>query len=213
MGTVKVQGDLARIKIRDVNKLEFSDSDILSVINTIIVEIYKLLSNMMSNLVYTEINITTEEDVSIYTPDTLNNGFVRDGSWFDDDTEYLQEVLETDRIKYQYGNGQPRYFYQKNNGDIGYLPCPDKEYNITHGVWRRATTLTDYDLDDLPLEGIFDNYISNMVVVELLEILERDNSRAAVFAEIARNQAMTVVYSKGVRSERITSDMFNVGGI
>ena len=73
--------------------------------------------------------------------------------------------------------------------------------------------LTGYDDDDLPWGGIWNRAIERMVVVEALEILELDNSRQAIFAGIEWDKAMTMTYARGIRRERVVSDMFSVEGI
>jgi hypothetical protein len=215
VGTVKTYGDRARVKIRDTNSQQFSDSDLLGIINGIVENIYQTLVDISSNLVYAEDTITTVADTAEYTPSFEFDGFLRDGSWVDGEDLYLVQVPESDKIKWDYGTStnQPEVFYVTEDGKIGYLWVPDDAYTIYHTFWKPLTVLTGYDDDDLPWGGIWNRAIERMVVVETLEILELDNSRQAIFAGLEWDKAMAMTYARGIRRERVVSDMFSVEGI
>ena len=215
MGTVATHGDLAGVKIRDTAYNQFSTTARLGMINDILESIYQTLVNMESNLVYAEGTVTTEADVGEYTPDFSFDGFLIDGSWVDGEDTYLVQVNEADKVGFDYGSttNQPEAFYLTEDGDIGYLWVPDDEYTIYHQYWLPLTALTDYDTDDLPWGGIFNRAIQRLLVVEMMEVLEWDNSRQALLAEIEMNKAMNMVYVRGVRQRKVVSNMFSVEGI
>ena len=215
MGTLATAGNNARIKFRDTNSLQFTDAELVSLTNTILEDIYQTLVNVSSNLVYAIGTVTTEDGTAEYTPDFTHNGFLREGSWVSGEDTYLVEVAEADKIKWDYGSttSQPEAYYITEDGKIGYLWVPNDAYTIYHMYWKPITAMTTYATDALPWGGIFNRFIERMLVVECLEILERDSSKQAVLAEIEMNKAMSLVYARGVRREKQVSSMFNIGGI
>lgn len=215
MGTLATQADKAGVKARDSSYLQFIKDVRLGMVNDILEDIYQTLVNVSSNLVYAEGTQTVTDGVMEYTPTFDHNGFLRDGSWVDGEDVYMQQVSEADKIKWDYGNttNQPEVFYVTEDGKVGYLWVPDDTYTIHHQYWKPLTVLDDYDADDLPWDGIFNRFIMRALTVEMLEILERDNSRQAIFAEIENNKALNLVYARGVRREKQVSSMFSIGGI
>jgi len=215
MGTLKTAGDSARTKFRDTNSLQFTDAELVSLTNTILEDIYQTLVNVSSNLVYAIGTVTTVADTAEYTPSFTHNGFLREGSWVNGEDTYLQEVSEADKIKWDYGSttSQPEAYYLTEDGKVGYLWVPDDAYTIYHMYWKPVTAMATYATDTLPWGGIFNRFIERMLVVECLEILERDSSKQAVLAEIEMNKAMNMVYGRGVRREKQVSSMFSIGGI
>ena len=214
MGTLKTAIDLARIKTRTTNKISpfSSNSDLVLIVNGILEEIYQTLVSVQSNLVYDEGTVTTTADTGEYTPSfTTKGGFLHEGSWVDGEDTYLSLVSEADKIKWDYDSStnQPEAFYLTADGKIGYLWVPDDTYTIHHLYWKPYTELTSYDDDDLPWEGIWNKYIERMLIVEMLEILESDNSRQAILAENEWDHAMNLVYNRGIRQEKVISDMFS----
>jgi len=215
MGTVKTCGDRARVKIRDTDSLQFTDAQLLGITNGILEDIYQTLVNVSSNLVYAIGTVTTEDSTAEYTPGFTHNGFLREGSWVDGEDTYLQEVSEADKIKWDYDSttSQPEAYYITEDEKVGYLWVPDDAYTIYHTYWKPVTALTTYATDALPWGGIFNRFIERMLIVECLEILERDNSRQAMLAGIERDKALNMVYARGVRKEKQVSNMFTVEGI
>jgi len=215
MGTLATAGNNARIKFRDTNSLQFSDTQLISLVNTILEDIYQTLVNVSSNLVYAVGTVTTVASTAEYTPDFTHNGFLRDGSWVDGEDTYLQEVSEADKIKWDYDSttSQPEAYYLTEDGKVGYLWVPDDAYTIYHTYWKPITAMSTYATDTLPWGGIFNRFIERMLIVECLEILERDSSRQAVLAEIEHNKVMNLVFARGVRREKQVSNMFGLGGI
>ena len=215
MGTLKTAGDNARIKFRDTNSLQFSDAQLVSLVNTILEDIYQTLVNVSSNLVYAVGTQATVANTVEYTPSFTHNGFLREGSWVDGEDDYLQEVSEADKIKWDYDSttSQPEAYYLTEDSKVGYLWVPDDAYTIYHTYWKPVTAMATYASDVLPWGGIFNRFIERMLVVECLEILERDSSRQATLAEIEHNKAMNMVYARGVRREKQVSSMFGIGGI
>lgn len=215
MGTLKTHGDRARVKVRDPNKLQITDVQLLGIGNDILENVYKTLVHVSSNLVYAESSITTEDGTIEYTPDFSHNGFLRDGVWLDGEDWFLTELTEADKVRYDYGTStnEPEAYYINEDGDVGLLWVPDDEYTVRVLYWLPLTALTAYDTDALPWGGIWNTAIQRLMVVEMLEILERDNSRQAMLAEIEWDKAMNITYARGVRQYRQTSDMFSIDGI
>jgi len=211
MGTVKTAGDNARVKIRDVNKLHFTDAEFLAIVNDILETIYQKLCFVESNLVYAEGTITTAASTLEYTPTFSHNGFLHDGVWLDGEDTFLGQVSEADKVKYDYGSttSAPEAYYLTEDGKVGFLWVPDDTYTVHVQYWEPLTALTTYDTDALPWDGIFNRVIQRLLIVEALETLERDNSRQAMLAEIEMGSAMSMVYMRGIRIRRQISDMFS----
>lgn len=215
MGTVATIGDRAGVKAKDSSYRQFTRPDRLGILNSILEDIYQTLVNVESNLVYAEDTVTTSADTAEYTPSFSFDGFLIDGSWVDGEEDYLVQVSEGDKIKWDYGTttNQPEVFYVTEDGKIGYLWIPNDTYTIHHQFWKPLTALTDYDADTLPWSGIFNRTIERLLVVEMLEILELDNSRHAILAEIEMNKALQMVYARGIRRRKVMSNLFSVEGI
>ena len=73
--------------------------------------------------------------------------------------------------------------------------------------------MTPFIMSVLSDEYNIGDAIDEIFIVEMLEILELDNSRHAYLAQIEWNNAMNLVYSRGIRQEKAVSDMFSVEGI
>jgi len=215
MGTLKVHGDLAALKARDSGNVQFSEANRLAMINDILETIYQTLINVNSNLVYAIGTVTTSADTPEYTPTFSHDGFLRDGSWVDGEDTYLSQVEEVDKIKWDYDSStnQPEAFYITEDSKVGYLWVPDDAYTINHTYWKPLTALTTYATDALPWGGIWNRTIQRLLIVEMMEILEVDSSKQAVLADIEWDKAMIMVYARGVRKERVVSNMFSVEGI
>ena len=215
MGTLKVHADLAALKIRDTSNIQFFEADKLALINDILETIYQTLINVNSNLVYAVGTIPTVADTAEYVPGFSHNGFMREGNWVDGEDTYIYQVPEADKIKWDYSSttSQPEAFYVAEDGKVGYLWVPDAVYTIYHTYWKPLTALTTYATDALPWDGIFNRFIQRMLIVEMMEILEVDSSRQALLADIEMDKAMNLVYARGVRREKVVSNMFSIGGI
>ena len=88
MGSLKTCIDLARIKVRDTDKIAFdSDDDLIAIVNGILEQVYQSLVRVQSNLVYAEGSVTTVADTQEYTPTfTTKGGFLREGMRAIDET-------------------------------------------------------------------------------------------------------------------------------
>jgi hypothetical protein len=73
--------------------------------------------------------------------------------------------------------------------------------------------MATYASDSLPWENIFNSYIQRKLIVEILEASENDGSRQLALSQIDWVNAMNLVYSRGIRQERASSDMFSIEGI
>jgi hypothetical protein len=216
MASLKTAIDRARVKSGDTDKLLFSDDELIGMVNDILEEIYATLVNIQSNLVYGIGSVATVADTVEYTPSfTTKGGFLRDGSWVDGEDTYLTQVSEADKIKWDYdtSTNQPEAFYVTEGGDIGYLWVPDDAYTIYHTYWVPLTAMATYASDSLPWENIFNSYIQRKLIVEILEASENDGSRQLALSQIDWVNAMNLVYSRGIRQERASSDMFSIEGI
>lgn len=216
MASLKTAIDRARVKSGDTDKLLFSDDELIGMVNDILEEIYATLVNIQSNLVYGIGSVATVADTVEYTPSfTTKGGFLRDGSWVDGEDTYLTQVSEADKIKWDYdtSTNQPEAFYVTEGGDIGYLWVPDDAYTIYHTYWVPLTAMATYASDSLPWENIFNSYIQRKLIVEMLEASENDGSRQLALSQIDWVNAMNLVYSRGIRQERASSDMFSIEGI
>jgi len=120
MGTVSDHGDRAGIKVRDTSYKQFTKDQRLGIMNDILETIYQKLVNVESNLVYAEDTQATVADTAEYTPDFKFDGFLIDGSWVDGEDEYLVQVSEGDKIKWDYDSttNQPEAFYLTENGKM-----------------------------------------------------------------------------------------------
>lgn len=215
MGTMSTCGEMAGLKIRDSDRLQFTKADRLGLSNDILENIYQKLVFIESNLVYAEGTITTAADTIEYTPTFSHNGFIHDGVWLDGEDTYLGQVEEADKVRYDYGTttSEPEAYYLTEDGEVGFLWVPDDAYTVHIQYWEPITQLTNYDTDDLPWGGVFNRYIQRMLVFEMKEVLEMDNSRDAAMAQIELNSAMNMVYIRGIRHRRAISDMFSIGNI
>ena len=217
MGTLKTCIDKARVKVGDTSKVLFDDdNELVAMVNDILEEIYSVLVNVSSNLVYAIGTVTTEDGTAEYTPTfTTKGGFLRDGSWVDGEDTYIYQVAEADKIKWDYDSteNQPEAFYLTESKDIGYLWVPDDEYTIYHTYWVPYTDMDTYATDNLPWENIWNSYIQRKLIVEMLEASENDGSRQMAFAQVEWNNAMNLVYTRGIRQEKAVSDMFEIEGI
>ena len=216
----------ARFKIRDESSTFFtSDTSILTVINNIIQDIYTTLIHIESSLIYSHTTVTTttgttgstnEVSLSIAHAGIMKDGVTRVGygEWpLFAVTEDEKRVYNTDGATGTAVRGIPEaYYLTENNSTMGFLWIPDNAYTFNVFYWKEVTALSA-TTESLPFDGIFDRFIAQKLVVELLEIMERDNSRAAIFAQNEWNKAMQRVYKLGLRKKKVVSNMFSIGGI
>mgnify|MGYP001032155651 CR=1 FL=1 len=215
MGTVQTYGDRASIKIRDSAERQFTTTDKLALLNTIIEhDVYPALVHVESKMVYAAGDITTADGTIEYTPSFSHNGFLKDGVWLDGEDWFLKEVHEADKVAYDYDSveSEPEAYYINEDGDAGFLWVPDDAYTVHCLYWNPVTALTDYDSDDLPYR-VWEAYFEEDLTLRMMQILERDVSEQAVIASIARQNAMNMTYRFGVRQYRQKSDMFSIEGI
>lgn len=215
MGTVATYCDRARVRVRDSARIELIDPEVLGILNGILETIYQTLVNVNSNLVYALGTVTTVDGTAEYTPTFTFDSFLRDGSWVDGEDTYLKEVSEADKIKWDYTSttNTPEAYYITEDGKVGYLWVPDDAYTIYHTYWAQVTAITNYTTGTLPWGGIFNRYIERQLVIEILEMQEKDTSMSMFHAQTEWDKAMTMVYNRGIRRERQASDMFSIGNI
>ena len=216
----------ARFKIHDENSTYFdTDTLILNVINDIIEEVYTTLMQISSPLVqgHTVIRTTTgttgsTNEVSL---SIAHAGFLEGGVWRVGYGESpLFAVTESDKRNYNTDGatgtavtGIPEaYYLTEGNSTMGFLWIPNNVYTFNVYYWKEVTALTA-TTQSLPFDGIFDRYIEAKLVVELLETMERDNSRRAIFAQNEWSKAIARVYKLGLKRKRMVSNMFSESGI
>ena len=230
----------ARARVRDQDN-EFFTTDsgaVMYMINGTLEEIYSTLQFCEAQLVYghTTISCTTgttgtTNEVSL---SFKHAGFLKDGVYrkgYGD--QPLFAVTELDKRHYnmdgqtanraspttgpQVVRALPTAYYITEQGDtsastMGFLHMPDNIYTFNLFYWKPISQVTAVT-DPLPYNNIFDEYIVHKLVVEMLESMERDNSRASMLAQLALNKAMQRVYVRGLQPRRAMSNMFAVGGV
>ena len=206
----------ARVDIRDESSEFFtSDATLVNKINDILENIYSRLCFVESNIVYKIGSVTTTADTAEYSLGfSFNSIDESNGVWISGNDTYLYPISEEDKIKYDYINTttEPEAFYITEDSKIGFMSVPNDTFGIYIKYWEKLTALTGTS-GTLPWSGIFDRYVHKMLVVELLEIMERDNSRASILAGIEWNTAINTILKRGTKDMSQRSGMFSVEGI
>jgi hypothetical protein len=229
----------ARARVRDQNN-EFFTTDsgaVMYMINGTLEEIYSTLQFSESQLIYGHTLVSTTTGTTASTCEVslgfkhagfLDNGVYRMGYG----ESPLFAVTELDKRHFNVDGqsagratttgplavtGLPTAYYLTEQGDtsastMGFLHIPDNIYTFNVFYWKPITQVTAVT-DPLPYNGIFNEYITHKLVVEMLEVMERDNSRAAIYAQLSFNKAMQRVYSRGLKERKSISNMFAVEGI
>lgn len=361
MGTLATVGGRAQVKIRDTGATQFTTTELMGIVNSILNDIYDNLVAIRSNLVYSHGTIVTLPGKIEYTPSFSHNGFLDEGVWIDGEDGFLKQLTEQHKMDYdvddtvthqivngdftdwtggspdnwtesnvttteetsssykgssckltasaaggsirsagitvtpaetyylyfrykntsgdyaQYGIydvtnsawitemtdlgssttwsdeqevefdtptdckqiyiyfagknntdvvwidhaslkgtsscSEPEAYYLTEDQDVGFLWVPDDVYTIHVHYWEPLTEMSTYASDTLPFDGVFNQYIERMLVVECLEILEQDNSRQAILAQMSYDKAMNRVYGLGLKPYKSISNMFSVEGI
>ena len=230
----------ARARVRDQSN-EFFTTDsgaVMYMINGTLEEIYSTLQFCESQLVYGHTTISTTTGTTGTTNEVSlsfkHAGFLKDGVYRKGHGDQpLFAVTELDKRWFstdgQTGNraspttgplvvtGLPTAYYLTEPGltsasTMGFLHFPNNVYTYNIFYWKPISQVTAVT-DRLPYAGIFDEYIVHKLVVEMLEAMERDNSRASMLAQLALNKAMQRVYARGMRKRQAMSNMFAIGGV
>jgi len=171
------------------------------------------VSNSADIVSATDLDSTTswsaEQNIGFVTPTGCTSIYIRLYAKTDGDIVWFDNVWLATGSTFS----EPEAYYIAENGDVGFLWVPDDAYTVHVQYWEPITQMSTYATDTLPWGGIFNQYIQRMLIFEMKEILEMDNSRDALMAEIELGEAMNMVYARGVRKRRQVSDMFSVGGI
>ena len=215
----------ARIKTRDEDSEFFtSDTPLIYIINDIREEIYQQLVFVGSNLVYDHTTVTTSTGTTASTAEVSlsfsHAGIMKGGVWRVGHDQPLYAVTETAKINYNTEGatgtavtGVPTAYYMtQNDSTMGFLYIPDDIYTFNVFYWKPLTEISTGGTA-LGFNNVFNSYITQKLVVEMLEIMERDNSRASILAQIEHDKAMKKVYKIGMRKKVAMSDMFSIGGI
>ncbi|KKK50754.1 hypothetical protein LCGC14_3121860 [marine sediment metagenome] len=215
MGTLATIITRARIKGRDVDKNLYTNDELIHLVNGVLHEVYDELKGVESNMVYAEDTQATVDGTMEYTPSFNFEGIMPDGVWLDGQESYLSQGSEADKVKYDYENqtGAPEGYYLTEDGKIGFLPVPNAILTVHIQFWKPLTELTDYDDDDLPWFGLWNQFIEDRLVSEMLAIQERDITWRAAILNGSYNRCMGKTFSRGVRPRKFVSDFFSVDGI
>ncbi len=201
----------ARIMARDTDKLLLTDPNALIIANSLLEEIYDIIKNVESNLVYAEADISAVDGTREYsTPDEFN-GYMGDGVWHDGEDIFLQKVSEVAKVHYGTTENKPEVYYITEDNKVGLLATPGDSYTIHTQYWKMLTELTDLG-DTMPWYGIWDKYFTERLAVEMLLIEERDVSGRAAIMSAAYNRAMTKTYQRGTRNLKRKTNFF-VNGV
>jgi len=214
----------ARFKIHDEDSTYFdTDSYLLTLINSIIEEVYSTLLQINSPLVQDSTVVRTTTGTT-GTTNEVSLGIAHAGIskvWRVGYGESpLFAVSESDKSNYNTDGATgtavvaipEAYYLTGNNSTMGFLWIPDNIYTFNVYYWKETTALSA-TTESLPFDGIFDRYIEAKLVVELLEIMERDNSRRAIFAQNEWDKAMGRVFKLRIEKRKVVSNMFSIGGI
>lgn len=215
----------ARFKIHDEDSTYFSsDTPILGIINDIIQDVYSTLMSLESTLVYGHTTVTTTTGTTGTTNEfslsISHAGILRDGVFRKGYETPLYAVTETERRHYNTDGATgtavvcvpTAYYLTENNSTMGFLHIQNNAYTFSVYYWKETPALSAAT-ESLPFDGIFDKFIAQKLVVELLEIMERDNSRAAILAQNEWEKALVRVYSIGLRPKMAISGMFSIPGV
>ena len=215
MGTLATIAARARIKGRDVDENLYEDADLVSLVNGILHEIRDELQGIESNLVYAEGTQVTVDGTAEYTPSFSFQGIMPEGVWLDGEEWYMPQLSEADKVYYDYGSttAKPDSFYLTEDGKIGFLAVPDDAYTVHIQYWNPLTELATFATDDLPWYGIWNQFIEDRLVSEMLAIQERDTSWRAAILTGSYNRCMGKTYNRGCRPRKFKSDFFSVDGI
>lgn len=217
MGTLATTIIRARIKGRDVDNNLYTNAELVELVNGILHEIRDELQGIESNLVYAEDTQVTAANIMEYTPSFAFESIMPEGIWLDGEELFLTQVNEADKVAYDYGttasNNVPQVFYLTEDGKIGFLPVPNDAYTIHIQYWEPLAELAVYADDDLPWFGIWNQFIEERLVSEMLAIQERDSTWRALTAYGSYGRCMGKTYARGIRRRRWKSDFFSVDGI
>jgi len=197
---------------------EEKDAQLLGIANGILHEIYDALRAIESNLVYA---IQTKDTVASTAEYALTTAFDDILSiWLKDSdgVEYdpLTEVDEEYKRLFDTANvtAQPQYYYLTEDAKVGLLDIPDAVYTmnvIYHPALTELTALTGSG-STMPWKDLWNKYIEAALVVELLEIQERQSQLRLVEKKIAWDQAMNATLKLGVRRKVASDEMFSTYG-
>ena len=186
----------ARIKANDSGKTRIKeDTDLVKLLDDHVLSIHDTLVNMRSNLLLKSGTISISSGTETYSPPTGHYITLEDGVYIDEGSP-LTKVTQNQNMAEDYSTGgQPTMYYLDDSGDFGFLPVPDGSYTVNVLFFPSYTALAA-TTDTIPYT-FFDRYFELALVVDMLEIMERDNRRYAIFAQQAYDQAMTKVVERG----------------
>ena len=223
MGTLSTIGARISRKLRDSSNNIYTKSMILDEMNEVLGVIYRHLQNLESKFVYDHTTVTATEDTAETDISSItHSGFMNDGVWIDDKDNYLKLVVEPDRQALSYEDStetaEPYYYYLTQDDKMGFIPTPDTTYTVHVYYWSPLTEYAlvggDYPTSDLPWNGVWNEVICRMVVIELMEDRELDTTRHLLMLQNLWEQATSQTYTFGTRQRgKISSDMFEAEGV
>ena len=212
MGTLQTAVTRALVRTRGQSQhvYAYQDAQVLGLVNSILEDINKDLQGIESNLVYSHGTITTVSGTMEYTPSFTHQGFCDNGVWISDN--FLTFLNEADKVAYDYLNatGEPEGYYLTEDGKVGFLWVPDAIYTVNILYWKPLTEMTAIASDTIPFSGIWDRFVQERLVMDLMMIQERDVTQQSAIVAGVYDQAMSAVYRRGVRPRRIGGDFFSI---
>jgi len=194
MGTLKTRLDRVRLRAKDIEKIKFTDDQMVSLANDVQERIFKYLSALESNLVLTQSSFDTVISQSEYTLAT-STGLVFDSLWENDPLQPLAKATQLPVDSYE---GAPDRYIEKATGVVELYPTPGDVRTFNYQYYAKPVDFTDYNVDDIPFLGIWDEALERAMVVEVFEILERDISRVAMLSQDAWDYATQQTMNRGV---------------
>lgn len=195
MGTLLTAMSAVRLRIKDPYKTEFSDADLLVLVNDALQQIHSELKRIESTLIIEEGSISCIIGEQNYTfADSFN--IVEDSVYIDDQ---LYPLTQVSTLQATETDAQPTEYRLMPDGSISVWPTPDEEYLINLQYFAELTEPTDSDYltYDFPWLGIWNQAITSMTALAALVILERSLGPLAIQSEQDWVSAMQKTYNRG----------------
>ena len=205
MGSLKTCMDSIRIRTRDPYKAQLTNDQLAVLINDVLVSINDALRALECVLVFDEnLEVDLIADQAFATPSFEHRGIVLGSAQI----AGVPLMLDA-QPKIESETGQPISYYTKS-GVVHVYPTPDIAYTLKASFWSLPPTVlaAEYDTADLPYDGIWDISITRAVVVDALEIRERDISKVAALADTAWDESIGKSIEQGV-IQRSMKGMFD----
>jgi hypothetical protein len=202
-----------RYRVRDTDKTNYTDEEILTYLNELLNGCYVTMQNVESILIMDEGEIPIVKDTECYDITFQHNGFLDEGLWI---VGNVNPLLRTTKVELgpsknaiEVHSSYPLRYYL--DGDqICLHPIPKQDGTLKISYWMPFAELTL--TDEIPWGGFWDRYLVKATVIDCLERQERDVSQMAVMVVGLFDDAIAEVMKQGVRERRVRSDMFTARG-